>query len=138
MNVIDSEKEIEYAITKSGEQIAVKVRFYLVGFFLIGTTMAILNSGLHAITISYLIAILYYLIASLSTTYLIKTNKLKLWIIYFNAISEVLILYFLRILGVVLFPIEGYVNVAAKEKSLFLIYLIFIIMFFIILINSKK
>jgi len=128
MNVIDSEKEIEYAITKSGEQIAVKVRFYLVGFFLIGTTMAILNSGLHAITISYLIAILYYLIASLSTTYLIKTNKLKLWIIYFNAISEVLILYFLRILGVVLFPIEGYVNVAAKEKSLFLIYLIFIIM----------
>ena len=84
--------------------------------------------GLAPLIIIYIIGILYFLGNALYSNYLINKNKLKLWNIYYNALSDVLVLVFLRIYGVLIFPSPGQIDIAAKEKSLYLIYFIFLIM----------
>ncbi len=128
MKLQTSEKELEEFITIRGEKIVNKTRFYLSGVFCLGTFMSFLNLGFAPQIIFYIFAIIFFLGNAIYSFYLIKRNKLKIWNIYYNAFADVIILFLLRIYGVVIFPTPGQVDIAAKEKSLYLIYYIFITM----------
>ncbi len=128
MKLQTSEKELEQYITIRGEKIVNKTRFYLSGVFSLGTLMSFINLGFAPLIIFYIFGILFFIGNALYSSYLINKNNLKLWNIYYNAFADIVVLFFLRIYGVLIFPIPGQVDVSAKEKSLYLIYYIFIVM----------
>ena len=128
MELQTTDIELEKYITIRGEKIVNKTRFYLSLVFCFGTFMSFINLGFAPLIIFYIFGILFFLGNALYSTYLINKNNLKIWNIYYNAFADVILLFFLRIYGVLIFPSQIYIDVAAKEKSLYLIYFIFITM----------
>lgn len=128
--------DIDTQITINGERIVSKTRFYLIGLFFIISNFLIYIYGLNLINIILLSATSYYFVNALTIYYFIKNKNIKLWLIYVTAISEVLVVFLVRLSSGLLSQSPNALDEAVKGKSLFLINIIFIIL--LPLRNSMK
>ncbi|WCL49360.1 methyl-accepting chemotaxis protein [Leptospira sp. GIMC2001] len=117
------EKEIEQAITFKGERVAVQVRFYLTGLFLLASVIGTLTNGWTIPIIAYYLSTAYFFVLTTLSFFLLKYRKLPFWMIYFSAVSDVLVVLIIRIITSI-FTDDG-LEQEMKGKGIFMIFLIF-------------
>lgn len=122
------ESEIDKIITINGEKIVSKTRFYLIILFTIATSILISLNGINLVNSILISATLTYFIMSLTVLSLLRTKKIELWVIYATAISEIIIIFFVRISNALLSQSSFALDEAVKGKSLYLINIIFILL----------
>lgn len=120
--------DIDRSITINGEKIVSKTRFYLIILFTIATSLLVAVKGVNLINSILISATLTYFIMSITILHFLRTDKIELWMIYLTAITEVILIFCVRISSALLSQVPYALDEAVKGKSLFLINVIFILL----------
>ncbi|TGN18194.1 methyl-accepting chemotaxis protein [Leptospira idonii] len=121
---MDEDLKIERAITFRGERIVTTVRFCLAGVFTLATAIGISSVGFTPVNVSYLAGTGYFLINTVLNYSFLKLKKLPIWMIYYAAISEVAVIFGLRLANSLL-TVNG-IDETAKGRNLYMVIVIFI------------
>ncbi|WP_411823035.1 methyl-accepting chemotaxis protein [Leptospira sp. 'Mane'] len=121
---MDEDLKIERSITFRGERIVTNVRFYLAGVFILATSIGISTVGFSDVNKSYLFGTTYFLASTIISYFLLKYKRLPLWLIYYNAISDIVVVFVLRLMNVIL-SANG-LDEVGKGKNIFMISILFI------------
>ncbi|BDA79293.1 methyl-accepting chemotaxis protein [Leptospira kobayashii] len=121
---MDEDLQIERSITFRGERIVTNVRFYLSAIFALATGIGISSVGFSSVNQSYVGGTVYFLICTIISYILLKYKKLPMWVIYYNAISDIIVVFVLRFMNV-MFTSNG-IDEVGKGKNIFMISILFI------------